>query len=91
MLMRTRGDELEILMDGGTIEKPVHEDITYGDIHAKHGQFLELPVFHGISQRREAACTDGGNCLSGDLSIPNTGSQRRSTDGLSEAWFDEKI
>ena len=25
--------ELEILMDGGTIEKPVHEEITYGDIH----------------------------------------------------------
>ncbi|MBQ8563525.1 MAG: AAA family ATPase, partial [Firmicutes bacterium] len=25
--------ELEILMDGGVIEKPVHEEITYGDIH----------------------------------------------------------
>lgn len=25
--------EIESLIEGGTIEKPVHEDITYGDIH----------------------------------------------------------
>lgn len=27
------GQEIETLIAGGMVEKPVHEDITYGDIH----------------------------------------------------------
>ena len=54
---RTRA-ELEALMDGGTIEKPVHEEITYGDIHTSNDNLWNFLFFTGYlkacGQRQEA-------------------------------------
>ena len=49
--------ELEILMNGGIIEKPVHEDITYGDIHAPGTENGSRRRGHGKSLRCRA-CAD---------------------------------
>ena len=44
-------------MAGGTIEKPVHEDITYGDIHQSQDNLWNFLFFTGylkkISERKE--------------------------------------
>ena len=46
--------EIEQLIDGRTIEKPIHEDITYEDIHSsggKHGKyFLHIPVTYDVEE-----------------------------------------
>ena len=34
--------EIERLIDGGTIEKPIHEDITYGDIYDSQDNLWNL-------------------------------------------------
>ena len=49
--------ELEILMNGGIIEKPVHEDITYGDIHDPGTENGSRRRGHGKSLRCRA-CAD---------------------------------
>ncbi len=49
--------EIEGLLEGGTIEKPVHEDITYEDIHKTQDNLWNFLFFTGylkkISERRE--------------------------------------
>lgn len=40
-------EEIERLMDNGTIEKPVHEEITYGDIHESPENLWNFLVFTG--------------------------------------------
>ena len=52
-----RKKELEQLIDGGTIEKKIHEDITYGDIHESDDNLWNFLFFTGylkkVSERRE--------------------------------------
>lgn len=49
--------ELDILIGGGTIEKRVHEDITYGDIHESEDNLWNFLFFTGymkkVSERKE--------------------------------------
>ena len=49
--------ELDILIKGGTIEKQVHEDITYDDIHESEDNLWNFLFFTGymkkVSERRE--------------------------------------
>ncbi len=53
----TKG-EIERLIEGGSIEKPVHEDITYGEIYDKQDNLWNFMFFTGylkkISQRFES-------------------------------------
>ena len=39
--------ELEVLMNGGFIEKPVREEITYGDIHESRDNLWNFLFFTG--------------------------------------------
>jgi hypothetical protein len=39
--------EIELLMAGGTIEKPIHEDITYDDIHQTQDNLWNFLFFTG--------------------------------------------
>ncbi len=52
----TKG-EIERLIEGGSIEKPVHEDITYGEIYKEQDNLWNFMLFTGylkiISQRVE--------------------------------------
>lgn len=83
----TRND-LEILMDGGTIEKPVHEDITYGDIHTLQDNLWNFLFFTGYlkyeGERME------GTKLYLSMSIPNVEIMSIYENSIS-SWFDEKI
>lgn len=61
--------ELEELIAGGTVEKPVHEEITYGEIHRSQDNLWNFLFFTGylkvVSQRLEI------NTIYLTLTIPN--------------------
>ena len=80
--------ELEALMNGGTIEKPVHEEITYGDIHISKDNLWNFLFFTGYltmsGQRME------GEDIYLSLSIPN-GEIRSVYRQSILQWFDRKI
>ncbi len=65
--------DLETLMNGGSIEKRVHEDITYGAIHQSQDNLWNFLFFTGylkkISERKEE------NKLYVTMKIPNTESR----------------
>ena len=84
---KTRAD-LEILMDGGTIEKPVHEDITYGDIHTSMDNLWNFLFFTGYLKAGRQR-TDGEN-LYLEMSIPNTEVKTIYRQSIM-TWFDKKI
>ncbi|MCI9596053.1 MAG: AAA family ATPase [Firmicutes bacterium] len=80
--------ELEALMDGGVIEKPVHEEITYGDVHASKDNLWNFLFFTGYlkagKQRLE------GSEIYLELSIPNTEIQSVYQRSI-VTWFDQRI
>ena len=61
--------DLETLINGDTIEKPVHEDITYGDIHQSQDNLWNFLFFTGylkkVGERKK------GNNLKLEMKIPN--------------------
>ena len=80
--------ELEILMDGGTIEKPVHEDITYGDIHENMDNFWNFLFFTGYLKAGKQR--SDGESIYLELSIPNTEVKTIYRQSI-VTWFDKKI
>ncbi|MBQ8563673.1 MAG: PD-(D/E)XK nuclease domain-containing protein, partial [Firmicutes bacterium] len=80
--------ELEILMDGGVIEKPVHEEITYGDIHTTRDNLWNFLFFTGYlkagGQRQE------GRTIYLEMSIPNDEIASIYQDSIM-TWFDRKV
>ena len=61
--------DLETLMSGGSIEKPVHEDITYGDIHADQDNLWNFLFFTGYLKMTGTYTDDETTYL--ELAIPN--------------------
>ena len=84
---KTRAD-LEILMDGGNIEKPVHEDITYSDIHTSMDNLWNFLFFTGYLKAGRQR-TDGEN-LYLEMAIPNTEVKTIYRQSIM-TWFDKKI
>ena len=82
--------DLETLINDGTIEKPVHEDITYGDIHQSQDNLWNFLFFTGylkkISERKDAA----GENLYLTMKIPNTEVKTIYQDSISY-WFDQRM
>lgn len=81
-------DELEILMDGGTIKKPVHGDITYEDIHTSMDNLWNF-LFFTSYLKMKSRYTDGESIYL-EMAIPNTEVKtiyRRSI----ITWFNNKI
>ena len=82
--------DLETLMNGGSIEKRVHEDITYGDIHQSQDNLWNFLFFTGylkkISERKDAS----GENLYLTMKIPNTEVKTIYRDSISY-WFDQRI
>ena len=83
----TRND-LEILMNGGSIKKPVHEDITYGDIHTSQDSLWNFLFFTGYLKMTDMYTDDGTVYL--ELAIPNK-EVREIYKRTIKGWFDEKI
>lgn len=80
--------ELEILMDGGYIEKPVHEDITYEDIHSSKDNLWNFLFFTGYlkagNQRME------NRTIYLEMSIPNE-EIAYTYEEFIKGWFEEKV
>ena len=80
--------ELEALMNGGAIEKPVHEEITYSDIHTSKDNLWNFLFFTGylkeVGQRQE------GRKVYVEMAIPNEEIACIYEDSIS-SWFDRKI
>ena len=82
--------DLETLINGGTIEKPVHEDITYGDIHQSQDNLWNFLFFTGylkkISEREE----ESGESLYLSMAIPNTEIKTIYKNSISY-WFEQRM
>ena len=80
--------DLETLINGGTIEKQVHEDITYGDIHQTQDNLWNFLFFTGylkkVGERKE------GNNLQLQMKIPNIEIATIYENSISY-WFDQRI
>ena len=80
--------DLETLMAGGTIEKQVHEDITYGDIHQTQDNLWNFLVFTGylkkVGERTVA------NNLWLEMKIPNIEVATIYENSISY-WFEQRM
>lgn len=81
-------EDLETLMNGGTIEKPVHEEITYADIHQTQDNLWNFLFFTGylkkVGEQKE------GNNLKLEMKIPNIEIATIYENSISY-WFEQKI
>ena len=80
--------DLEVLMQGETIEKPVHEEITYEDIHATKDNLWNFLFFTGYLKAGKQRMEDG--IIYMELSIPNLEIKTVYRNSI-VTWFDEKI
>ena len=80
--------DLETLINGGTIEKQVHEEITYGDIHQSQDNLWNFLFFTGylkkVGERKE------GNNLKLEMKIPNIEIATIYENSISY-WFEQRI
>ena len=80
--------EIENLLAGGTIEKPVHEDITYDDIHKSGDNLWNFLFFTGylkkVGERFEISQ------LYLEMAIPNQEVHYIYENTISH-WFDQKV
>lgn len=63
-------EEIEELIAGKTIEKPIHEDITYGDIDSSMDNLWNFLFFTGYLKKINIRMTED-NEIVGELAIPN--------------------
>ncbi|MGN0715190.1 MAG: AAA family ATPase [Anaerovoracaceae bacterium] len=83
----TRRD-LEMLMEGGTVEKPVHEDITYGDVHQSQDNLWNFLFFTGYLKAVRKRDAEDGTYLT--MSIPNTEVKYIYRQSIL-SWFNQKM
>ena len=80
--------DLETLINGGTIEKQVHEDITYGDIYQTQDNLWNFLFFTGylkkVGERKD------GNNLKLEMKIPNIEIATIYENSISY-WFEQRI
>ncbi len=80
--------ELEELIAGGTIEKPVHEDITYGDIHKSQDNLWNFLFFTGYLKAVKKKIMERQMYLS--MKIPNEEILYVYENTIME-WFNDRI
>ena len=80
--------EIELLIAGETIEKPVHEDITYEDIHESKDNLWNFLYFTGYLKKISEHLED--DTIYVQLAIPNT-EIRSIYKRTILAWFDKLI
>lgn len=80
--------ELDTLIEGGTIEKRIHEDITYADIHASDNNLWNFLFFTGymkkVSERKE------GEDIYVTMCIPNLEIRSIYRNQI-QGWFDQVV
>ena len=83
--------ELGILINGGTIEKQIHEDITYDDIHESEDNLWNFLFFTGymkkVSERRD---DQNEEIIYLTMRIPNIEIRSIYTNQI-RGWFDKQV
>ena len=82
--------DLETLINGGIIEKPVHEDITYGDIHQSQDNLWNFLFFTGYLKKMGERKDESGESLYLSMAIPNTEIKTIYKNSISY-WFEQRI
>lgn len=82
------GNTIESLIAGGTIIKPVHEDITYADIDTSQDYLWNFLFFTGYLKKRKQYQENGEIYM--ELAIPNM-EVRHIYKHTVLLWFEEKI
>ena len=83
-------EDLETLMAGGTIEKPVHEEITYGDIHQSQDNLWNFLFFTGYLKKISEQKDESGETLYLSMAIPNTEIKTIYKNSITY-WFDQRM
>lgn len=81
-------EEIETLINGNSIEKPIHEDITYDDIHRTQDNLWNFLFFTGYLKNEGIRQQDENLYIK--LAIPN-GEVRYIYRNTILGWFDEKV
>lgn len=81
-------EEIQMLIDGKTIEKPVHEDVTYEDIHKSQDNLWNFLFFTGYLKKVGTRFEEDTIYLS--LSIPNKEVRYIYRTTIQE-WFERKM
>ena len=84
----TTKDEIESLIMGKTIEKPVHEDITYDEIYKSMDNLWNFMFFTGYLKKVSQKYDDKENLL--ELKIPNEEVEYIFRNKILD-WFNEQI
>ena len=79
---------MESLIEGGTIEKPVHEEITYDEVYKSEDNLWNFLFFTGYLKKQGERFD--GETLYLTLAIPNTEVKLIYRNTILD-WFDEKI
>ena len=82
--------DLETLINGGTIEKQVHEDITYGDIYQTQDNLWNFLFFTGYLKKMSERKDESGESLYLSMAIPNTEIKTIYKNSISY-WFEQRI
>ena len=80
--------EMESLIDGGTIEKPVHEDITYGEVYKSEDNLWNFLFFTGYLKKQSERFD--GETIYLTLGIPNTEIKMIYRNTILD-WFNQSI
>ncbi len=83
-------EDLETLINGGTIEKQVHEDITYGDIHQTQDNLWNFLFFTGYLKKISEREDESGESLYLSMAIPNTEIKTIYNNSISY-WFEQRM
>ena len=83
-------EDLETLMAGGTIEKPVHEEITYGDIHQSQDNLWNFLFFTGYLKKISERKDESGETLYLSMAIPNTEIKTIYKNSIAY-WFEQRM
>ncbi len=81
--------DLETLMDSKTIEKIVHEEITYADIHKSQDNLWSFLFFPGYLKKMGER-TDAEGYINLKMAIPNMEIKKIYRESITE-WFDQRI
>ena len=83
--------ELDILINGGTIEKQIHEDITYDDIHESEDNLWNFLFFTGYMKKvSERVGGDDNADIYLTMKIPNVEIKSIYRNQI-RAWFDKQV
>ena len=81
--------DLETLMESGTIEKVVHEEITYGDIHKSKDNLWNFLFFTGYLKKMGERIDEQGD-IHLKMAIPNKEIKKIYRESITD-WFDQRI